>query len=227
MKNRWLARVAGALMMAGALLPLAAPGAALAHERRQVGPYTFIVGWLTEPSLQGEPNGVDLRISKTDGGAPVEGAEKALKLQIAFGGGNPKEFPLRARFGQTGAYATDIIPTKAGSYIFTVTGTLEGTQVNQKFESGPGRFDDVQALDKVQFPEVVPAGAQMASDVKAVEERAQVAETRVAQAQAFGIAGTVIGLIGLAVGTLALLAARRAGMVTPPAVTPAPRASQG
>src|SRR5439155_13584172 len=95
----WLARLGGALLMLGALLPLAAPGAALAHERRNVGPYTLIVGFMGEPALAGQPNGIDLRISNTADGSPVIGADKTLKASIAFGGGQPKEFPLRGVFG--------------------------------------------------------------------------------------------------------------------------------
>src|SRR5919202_7026668 len=121
--------------VAALLLILLVPGAALAHERRDVGKLQFVVGWTGEPALVGEPNGIDLRITDKASGQPVEGAEKTLKATVAFGGGAPKEFPLKARFGMKGAYTADIIPTKAGSYIFTFTGTVGDEQVNQKFES--------------------------------------------------------------------------------------------
>jgi hypothetical protein len=208
--------VAGVALALAALLPLAAPQAALAHERRQVGPYTFVVGFLTEPALLGQPNGIDLRITRTDTGEPVDGAQSTLKAAIAQGGGQAKDFPLRARFGQPGAYTADVIPTKAGSYIFTFTGAIDGNQVNQRFESGPGRFNDVQATDALQFPEVVPAAATLATSVKSADERAQAAEAKaaeaegkIAQAQTLGIAGVVLGLLGLAVGGVALVSARR------------------
>src|SRR5438874_3931568 len=106
-------------LAAALLLALAVPGPASAHERRDVGKLQFVVGWIGEPALLGEPNGIDLRISDKASGNPIEGAEKSLKATIAFGGGQPKEFPIRARFGQKGAYTADIIPTKAGSYVFT------------------------------------------------------------------------------------------------------------
>ena len=220
--GRWLARVAGVLLALGALLPFAIPGAALAHERRNVGPYTFVVGFAAEPALLSEPNGATVRITKTADSTPVEGADKTLKIQIASGGGTPKEFPLRAVFGQPGLYQADFIPTKAGSYIFTFTGSAEGTTVNEKFESGPGRFNDVEDTAKLQFPDVVPAAAQMASTVKAArdqaqaaEARASAAESRIGQAQAFGIAGTVLGLLGVGLGAWALTSTRRANGAVP------------
>src|SRR5438105_4657837 len=110
--------------IAALLLILLVPGAALAHERRDVGKLQFVVGWIGEPALQGEPNGIDLRISDKATNQPIEGAEKTLKTTVAFGGGAPKEFPLRARFGMKGAYTADVIPTRAGAFVFTFTGTV-------------------------------------------------------------------------------------------------------
>jgi hypothetical protein len=184
------------------LLSLSVPGAALAHERRDVGKLQFVVGWIGEPALVGEPNGIDLRISDKATGAPVEGAEKTVKITVAFGGGQPKEFPIKARFGQKGAYTADIIPTRTGSYIFTFTGTVGDQQVNEKFESGPGRFDDVNALDKLQFPEAVPPTSDLSRQLQAAEARAQTATT-------FGYVGAGLGIVGTILGVLALV--RRTG----------------
>jgi hypothetical protein len=50
-------RVISALL---ALMVVLTPTAALAHEKRTVGKYTFTVGFLGEPSIQGQPNGLDL-----------------------------------------------------------------------------------------------------------------------------------------------------------------------
>lgn len=212
------ARGVGALVALLLLVPVLAATPAFAHERRAVGPYTFVVGFLVEPALQGEPNGIDLRITRTDNGEPVLGAERTLKASIAFGGGTPKEFTVRSRFGVPGGYTADIIPTKAGAYIFTFSGTIDGTTINQRFESGPGRFEDVTATDKMQFPDVIPAAASIATSAKTAEDRATAAEDRAAAAegkvglaQALGISGIIVGLLGLGTGIAALLSARRAG----------------
>jgi hypothetical protein len=208
--------MAGVALAGAAAVQLLAPGTALAHERRQVGPYTLVVGFASEPAIQNQVNGASIRISRTDGGTPVEGADKTLKVSLAAGGGQPKEFPLRAVFGQPGLYQADFIPSKSGSYIFTFAGTLEGTAVNERFESGPGRFNDVDAVDKLLFPEAAST-AQLADQVKDAQDRAAAAESKVGQAQTAGIAGVVLGVIGLGTGAAALMAARRS---SPP---PAPR----
>ena len=191
------------VLLAVLLLTFLIPSTALAHERRDVGKLQFVVGWMGEPSLLGEPNGIDLRISDKASGNPVEGAEKTLKATVAFGGGQPKEFPLKARFGQKGAYTADIIPTKAGAYIFTFTGTVGDQQVNEKFESGPGRFDDVQQLTDLQFPQPVPYVGDVTAQVQAADARAS-------QAQTFGYVGTGLGVLGLILGAAALMRRPRA-----------------
>ena len=223
-RRRLVSRGAGALLALGLLLPLAAPGAALAHERRAVGPYTFVVGFANEPAIQNQMNGASVRISKTDGGTPVEGAAQTLKVQVASGGNTPKELALRAVSGQPGLYQADLMPTSTGSYVFTFTGTLEGTPVNEKFESGPGRFDDVRPLADYQIPAAAAAPSTQPAPQAAAsttDDRVADAEAAAAQARMFGIGGLVVGLIGLATGAVALLSARRssgaAGVASPAA----------
>jgi len=44
---------------------------ALGHERRAVGPYTFVVGWINEPSYVNLLNSLDLTVTETSGGKVV------------------------------------------------------------------------------------------------------------------------------------------------------------
>ena len=180
------------------LVTLLLPTTAFAHERRDVGKLQFVVGWINEPTFLGEPNGIDLRITDKASGNPVEGAEKTLKATIAYGGGAPKEFPVRARFGMKGAYTADVIPTKVGSYVFTFTGAVGDQQVNEKFESGPGRFGDVEDTATLQFPQTVA----YAGDLQA---QLQAADARASQATTFGYVGAGLGVLGVVLGAMALM----------------------
>src|SRR5579883_1363418 len=182
--QRLLRVLAGASALV-ALLAVLFPAAALAHEKRAVGNYTFVVGFLNEPAIQNQPNGLDLTITDPQG-KPVTGAEKTLKVAIAYGGGTPKDLPLTARFGLPGKYTADVIPTKAGSYSFIFSGTLDGQPVNERFDSGPGRFDDVTSPATLQFPETVPAPADLAQQTQAANATAQAALQR---ATLFGLGG--------------------------------------
>jgi hypothetical protein len=182
------------------LLLLVSAGVALAHEQRKVGKYTFVVGFASEPALVSMPNSIDLRVTNTDAKTPVEGLDKTLQAEVIFGG---KKTPLklRARFGQPGAYLGDFIPTRSGTYIFHLTGKVEDTTIDEQFESGPNTFSDVQDTAEMQFPEPVPAPADLARQVQAAQSAA-------AGAQTFGIAGVVAGILGLIAGGVALLRRR-------------------
>lgn len=194
-----------AVLAAGVLLPQAA----LAHERRAVGKYTFVVGFAQEPAFNSQPNGMSLRITDTATNEPVTGAEQTLKAAIAFGGNAPKEFPLRAVFGQEGMYQADFIPTRSGSYTFTFTGDINGQAVNEKFESGPGRFNDVVSSAELQFPDVVQAPAELQRALNEANARANQAAAAASQAQMFAFGGIGLGVIGLLVGGAALMSGRR------------------
>lgn len=203
-------------LLAALWLQAIAPDSALAHERRTVGKYTFVVGFLTEPAFEGEPNGASVRITTADTNQPVEGPEKTLKAAVAFGGGQPKEFPLQAQFRQPGSYVARFIPTRSGAYSFTFTGTVDGQAVSEKFESGPGRFNDVESPTKFQFPEPVPPVSEVQRTVATMERRvadaeqqATEAEERAKEAQTWAMGGLAVGALGLLSGLYGLVGARR------------------
>ena len=197
-------------------------GRAEAHERRTVaGKYTFVVGFLEEPALVGQPNGIDLRITNAQTNEPVDGVERTLKADIVVGD-QTKTVELRPRFGQRGAYTANVIPTRAGTWVFRFYGDVEGTPVDERFESGPGRFNDVESPATIQFP-VLPAGGEVATSSRstpAEESDAQRALDEARSARRTGIVvgavGIVVGAIGVALAAYALLS-RRAG---PPAGEP-------
>ena len=56
---RVAATLGAAVLAASSLLAMTSPAAA--HERRNVGPYQFVVGWLNEPAFQGQPYGASVR----------------------------------------------------------------------------------------------------------------------------------------------------------------------
>jgi hypothetical protein len=216
-----LTRLFGVVVLVGLALTFLAPGSASAHERRTVGgDYTFVVGFLKEPAFEGETNGIDLRVSKA-GDQPVEGLEKTLKAEVVVGGATlPLEF--KPRFRVPGAYDANFVPTRPGTYIFHFSGSVEGTPVDERFESGPGRFNDVEAVAPLQFPDKVPAGVE-------VQRALAAAEGRAATATMLATIGLVAGLAGLALAAWALLsrrAAPTAAPAAPSAARPAPASSQ-
>jgi hypothetical protein len=175
---------------------LSAPSTSLAHERRTIGAgkYDVVVGWDAEPAYVSQKNAASIRISKagTNPAEPVIGAEKTLKVEIRQGAAT-KSFPLRAVFGQPGYYGADIVPTRAGDYIWTFSGSIGDDQINEKFDSADGKFDSVQAATDLEFPLAAPDPAQLTTELQSARSAAQLAQT--------------IALVGVALGLLGLLAA--------------------
>src|SRR5213076_244595 len=77
------------------------------------------------------------------------------------GGLAPLALTLTARFGTPGAYDGTFMPTVAGTYTFHIKGKIDTQNVDEKFESGPGRFDDVDSATALQYPVKVPTGDEL------------------------------------------------------------------
>lgn len=210
---------------------LAAP-VAQAHEHRDVGEYSLVVGFLTEPALVGEPNGLDLRVSRHAGdaapsqegehadeeeaGEPVEGLESTLKAEVIVGGGAERmPLELEPRFGQPGAYVAHFIPTRAGDYSFRIYGSIEGMEIDEQFDSGPETFSPVADVAELQFPDKVASAAALDQTVRQLEQRIVAlegsgsGEGRANLALGVGAAGLVVGAAGVATGVASLARSRR------------------
>ena len=194
-------------------------GIAIAHERREVGPYQCIVGFVTEPVFEGLKNGVDLRVIHTETQKPVEGLEHTLQVEITHvPSGVARALRLRTIYRDPGRYTADLIPTAPGQYRFRFFGSLAETAVNETFvsRSGGGQFDDVDSSADIQFPERVPAMREIQSAVRGTQQAAQQAQDAALATQAgltstrtFALIGVVLGALGLAMGVGAVISLKR------------------
>jgi hypothetical protein len=193
---------------ATALAVLAAvPGIASAHEKRQVGAYTFVVGFLNEPAVVDQPNSIDLTVTDTYN-QPVTGAEKTLKAQIVSGG-STQDMSLTPRFNAPGKYNAVFIPTKSGTWKFHFTGNVNGQTVDETFTSGPNTFSDVNATDTLAFPVKTGDRTTANEQTAAAKSTADSAQSSANTGMVLGIVGIIVGALGLAVGGIALRQARR------------------
>ena len=186
------------------------PSTVLAHDHRDVGKYGFTVGFLNEPVALGQPNGVDLRVVDDAIRKPVEGVEKTLRVEI-LAGASSVQLDLTTIFRDPGHYTARFVPTAEGRYVFRFFGTIEGQRVDERFESGPGRFGEPERL--VQFPVKVADAAALQQQVQQAQAEAAVAKAAADRAggsgTAMGVVGIVVGALGLAAGGAALLRSRR------------------
>jgi len=185
-------RTGRAAVLGVALTMAVGAGAALAHESRDVGEYTFVVGFLDEPVYAGLKSGLELRI--TAGEAPVDGAQETLEAEVTFGD-QTRALEISPSFGEPGAYRSVFFPTAAGSYTFRIFGEIEGTAIDESFTSGPDTFGDVLDTAGGQFPVVYPATADLARDAEAGAGAATMATI----ALGLGAAGLLAGLVALGI----------------------------
>lgn len=169
---------------------------ALGHERRVIGPYTFVVGWLNEPAYVNVMNSLDLTVTETTGAKAVEGLAQTLKADLTFGGlTTPQPLTLAARFGLPGTYSGFVLPTRVGDYTFHITGTVGTMNIDEKFQSGPGRFGAIESTDSLQYPAKLVSNTDLAA--------------RLDQLQTLVIAGIVLGGLALLASAAGLVMRRR------------------
>lgn len=171
-----------------------------AHERRTVGAYNFVVGWLNEPALLNEPNAISLTVARASDSSPVSGLEQTLKFQ-AKSGEKSVDVQVRPRFNTAGAYDGRLLPTATGVYSFTITGTIEGQNVNETFTAGTGTFGLIEEGNA--FPNPLPSNQGIEQRLVMLESRNTDSDSS-DSAMMVGMAGVIIGVVGLAVGGFSL-----------------------
>ena len=121
---------------------------ASAHETITVGDYEIVYGWLNEPPIAGQLNGVEIFVNNTsgEGQAVEEHIIHTLVVELSYGA-ESKTLILEPVFDTAGAFDATILPTIPGVYSLKFSGMLGGTPVDEEVE-----LEEVQAPDAVQFP---------------------------------------------------------------------------
>ncbi len=190
----------GRAALVGAVLALTLGTAAVAaHESRDVGDHSIVVGFAGEPVYTGQKSG--LEFSVFHGEEPIEGLEETLEATVTFGD-ESRDLPISRRFGEPGWYQSVFFPTAAGPYTFRIFGEVEGEPFDESFSSGPDTFGEVQDVTGGQFPVQFPATGDIVRDAEA----GAAAATTATVALVLGGAGLVAGLVALGL----VLARRRA-----------------
>ena len=120
-----------------------------AHETIIVGDYEIVYGWVNEPTIAGQLNGVEIFVNNTGGGEGQPAEEHiihTLVVELSYGG-ESKTLTLDPVFDTLGAFDATILPTIPGVYSLKFSGTLGDTPVDEEVQ-----LEEVQAADAVQFP---------------------------------------------------------------------------
>ncbi|HEY8825629.1 MAG TPA: hypothetical protein VIP07_12200 [Candidatus Limnocylindria bacterium] len=191
--KRVLSPVAAAAVFAGSLSVVSS--FASAHENRTVGPYALEVGWSLEPAYINTANAVFVEVVDAHSNAPIEHLDKSIQVEVIVGGAAARRtFDLLPVPQEPGQYHAAFIPTAVGDYAFRVFGMIGSTKVDERFESGPGRFDPVISDSSLQFPKSLTTNDQLAE--------------RLDQVRLIAIGALILGIVA-SIGSIARLLMRR------------------
>ena len=181
-----------ALSATALLIILLIPMTVSAHEQVPCGSYTCEIGWVNEPVIVGQPNGLSLFVAPQD--KPEEGVADISTLEFAVEYGGVKQtYELAPVEERPGAYTANFLPTREGKYTFHLTGTINGEAIDVQVEP-----EEVVAPGNYAFPEPLPALRDLTTQLAA-------AQAQIRTAQILAIVGLGLGVIGLGVGAYALV----------------------
>jgi hypothetical protein len=193
------------VLAVGVLLVGLSATPAFAHEQRTVGAYQLTVGWQHEPTYSGVENAVQLTV-KDARGNPIDDLGDPPTLHVTVGTGNQTSDPLDLKpsfdpdtgFGTHGEFDAAVIPTRAGTYTFHFTGTINGQPVDEKFTSSDKTFDDVKEPSAVEFPAKDPTTGQLATNVNRLSPRVEAAASAAKSGKDRAGTAIILSIVALA-----------------------------
>jgi hypothetical protein len=121
------------------------PGPVIAHEEVTFGDISIVGGWVDEPPLVNELNGIILNITQVSSGQPVNNALAQLDVTLQKGADSrPLEFQPSE---ESGVYTATILPTQTGQYAIVMRGTIAGQAIDGQIE-----IEDVEDTARFTFP---------------------------------------------------------------------------
>ena len=202
------------LLLLGLLLIPAFIGTAHAHTVDSVGPYRLEIGWMNEPVVSGETNGIELFISPFDENIPlkeqefhdgISDLEKTLKMELVLKG-EKITLPLKPDHNISGKYYAFVNPTVAGFYQANILGKIHDTTISLSMHP-----PKVEERDWIEFPEpdditlqqMIDGHTALIEDIGDLKESVERLEQSNNQMN-IGYVGIGLGIIGIAIGSIAI-----------------------
>jgi hypothetical protein len=167
----------GVAILTSSVALLLIAGVADAHIVKTFGPYTVALGWVHEPTYVGEQNAVQVVIKDASGKAVTDLNDGDLKVTVAVGGKTSDPLDLLNTFdpdtglGIPGDYEAPLIPTAPGDYTFHLSGTIDGTAVDETATSSDATFNSVVDATGIQFPNQLPALTDIITRLDRIDAR--------------------------------------------------------
>lgn len=179
---------------------------ASAHDRKAAGPLTVVIGWAAEPAYSGSLNAVIVSLS--DRGGPLKQVDGSLSVEVAFGTERTtlalEPVPNRAH-----EFQAALVPTRAGTYTFRVTGTINKQPIDVSSTCSDSTFHCVVDAAAIQFPVKDPTVGQLAERVDRALPRAADAGAVASGARTLALISLGLSFAGVIVAAAAFMGARR------------------
>ncbi|MGD8917700.1 MAG: hypothetical protein PVJ16_02100 [Nitrosopumilaceae archaeon] len=189
-------------------------GTAFGHTIDSVGDYRLEIGWMNEPVVSGETNGVELFVSPLEPELPLEeqefkngvsGLEKSLKMQLVLQD-EKITLSLAADHNIPGKYYAFVNPTVAGFYQANILGNIGNTTVSLSMH--PPKVDE---RSYIEFPEssdltlnqLIDGHTAVVGEVNELKETVASLEKSNYE-NSVGYVGIVLGIIGIVIASIAL-----------------------
>lgn len=189
-------------------------GIAFGHTVDSVGDYRLEIGWMNEPVVSGETNGIELYVSPLEPGLSLEeqefkngvsGLEKYLKMQLVLKD-EKITLPLSPDHNIPGKYYAFVNPTVSGYYQANILGNIGDTTVSLSMH--PPKVDE---RAYIEFPEssdltlnqLIDGHTAVVGEVNDLKESVAKIENSNSE-NSVGYLGIGLGIAGIVIASISL-----------------------
>jgi len=202
-------------------------GITYGHTIDAVEEYRIEIGWMNEPVVSGETNGLELYISplipcpdisismecanSQEFQNGIEGLKKFIKIQFVFDKTEKITLPLSPDHNIPGKYYAFVNPTVSGYYQANIIGKILDTSINLSMHPPP-----VAERSYIEFPEssdltltqIIDGHTKIIEDMNNLKNSVQKLE-KSDNTMNIGYVGIIMGIIGTSFAIIALIKTRK------------------
>lgn len=169
-----------------------------AHERKIVGQYQLVIGWGDEPAFSGMKNAVEIDLADRTGKPVTDLGGGSLSVEVIYGD-QRLTLPLRPVREPQGKFRAWLVPTRAGTYTFHISGTVKGEALDVSSTCSDTTFACVTDVAELQFPAKDPSAGQLADRMSRGLPRAEQAASTAGVARLIALTAMALAAVAIAV----------------------------
>jgi hypothetical protein len=203
-------------------------GIVYGHTVDAVGEYRIEIGWMNEPVVSGDTNGLELYVSPLvacpDISIPlecansqefqngIEGLRKLLKIQFVYDKTQTITLPLVVDHNIPGKYYAFITPTVSGYFQANLIGKILDTPVNLSMHPPPiaeRSYIEFPELSDLALSEVIDDNTALVERITSLENSIQNLENSSIQNRSAIMFWGIVGIIAIVIAIIALVKTRK------------------